>query len=677
MKLIYPTILFFVLSISSFGQSLLDGYTDKLSYRHGDVVTFFIKSDGVNNCQSLGCNLDLLLGDLRGINTNLYDIGNIDVPAGQSITTSNPWENVNGFGYTPSTATWIVPDLSILPSGYYLINGIIPIIIKGDNTSTEDIAIVCPTNTMNAYTTSGGHSLYDFHVQVTFLRPQSRANYSIQDGYFLDWIRGWADIHSKHLNFLADSDLEDNNGAEIMNAKLLIVPGHSEYWTRQARLNFDKFVDAGKHVLILSGNSMWCQVGYEDVNNNPSSHLLSCMRGKNWSINWNDDNTDPLLRTYAWMTPELKYSLLGSIGADWLRGGMDSKTYSAYGSNYFSTIYKILNPNSPIFDYTNTVNFTNNELLLPCEEGDGTLVKTDVNGNIIDASSNTINISTSYSNNDPVLDISALGFYQAEMIGYTLKVPDNPQFADLQHNNNNIHCIPLLIFKKTYNSGTIVNVSSNSWCTNDDTHWDDIRKPITENMINLALDNVNMFYYSAPSKFGITPAYSSISYSLCTSNSSVHFTPHGVYLNNAYKVDSGFTANSDHDIGQPRYYSFKNFIRSASINSNCTNYQELRVSDYGKDNKPKASNEKLTSAVSLFPNPNSGTFTININDKGIGNYTLLVTDVSGRVIEQRRNLVNGNNQVDNNDLSAGLYLWQVYSNNTIIGKGKVSIVKQN
>ncbi len=53
-------------------------------------------------------------------------------------------------------------------------------------------------------------------------------------------------------------DLEDYS--EIAGAKVVVIIGHSEYWTRRARENFDRYVLEGGNALVLSGNTMWWQV---------------------------------------------------------------------------------------------------------------------------------------------------------------------------------------------------------------------------------------------------------------------------------------------------------------------------------------------------------------------------------------------------------------------------------
>ena len=107
---------------------------------------------------------------------------------------------------------------------------------------------------------------------------------------------------------ICDQDMDDYS--EIQNSKILVVIGHSEYWTKAARLNFDQFVNSGKDAVILSGNTMWWQVRY-----NADKTKMICYKDE-----ISDTISDPLLKTIAWPYPSLNYSVLTSIGADWPRG---------------------------------------------------------------------------------------------------------------------------------------------------------------------------------------------------------------------------------------------------------------------------------------------------------------------------------------------------------------------
>ena len=78
--------------------TISDGYTDKSSYRFGDVVTFYINANGTGL-------MDINLTDLNGVNASNVNnpiISNVSVYP-QSIANASPW--MNGYGYSITT-TW-------------------------------------------------------------------------------------------------------------------------------------------------------------------------------------------------------------------------------------------------------------------------------------------------------------------------------------------------------------------------------------------------------------------------------------------------------------------------------------------------------------------------------------------------------------------------------------------
>src|ERR1035437_4193651 len=106
--------------IVNFGFSqayIFDGYTDKLSYRAGDTVTFFLNGVGC----LFGTNFNAPVIDINGAVANdgsnniILNFTDINV---QSPTNQYNWKD--GFGYTASSVKWIIP--SGLKSGRYLIN---------------------------------------------------------------------------------------------------------------------------------------------------------------------------------------------------------------------------------------------------------------------------------------------------------------------------------------------------------------------------------------------------------------------------------------------------------------------------------------------------------------------------------------------------------------------------
>lgn len=659
------------------GQVLYNGYTDKLSYREGETVTFFLS--GVDPF-----NIDYRIMASDGSQAlTISGFTNANVLP-QSPNQPYPWYgNGLGYDYSPCSNTWTVPSLSTLKSGRYMFRGNsnlteIPIIIKdSDYPSTSDIIVVIPTNTVNAYTQSFGHSLYDptggAATTVSFLRPLVLDNYGRYDDGFLSWITTWANTMPNYkVGFISDIDMDDYD--EFRNAKVLIIIGHSEYWTRQARLNFDKFVDEGKDALILSGNTMWWQVRYSIDDFVENQTLMTCKRGANWNFS-DDPISDPLLKTYHWGEPSLKYSILGSIGSDYMRAG---NGVEGGGDNCYPGFngHKIVLPQSPLlnglgFSFHNILKFATGEF-------DGTLVKTDADGNAI------LN-----GDGDPELDVAALGFYRAELIGYDKTTQPYP---DPNPANLNDSYIPFMVFQKTCTSGTIINVNSNEWCTDwvigllgPNPHGNphctqpsvnpDTRIPqITENMINLMMQdqisNViginngdNLFYNPRPSpSMTIKPTYTNVSYNAC-STGSIDITPCGVYLTDGYKVDRGFSWN----YGSP--WDSNNNSFTATIDLTCTNYNNGLRETQNPIDKPEIKTE-----INIFPNPNSGIFNLKIQNFNPISTIEIYNTIGEKIYSNTISKLQTANYIDLSSQPNGIYFLQLKSENGIASQ-KIIIQK--
>ena len=193
------------------------GYTEKTSYFPGDKMKAYI--------QSLK-NVDVCRLDVYTINNEIaFSIAsNLNV---QEISTNDP--SVNGYGYNLATDFQIPAKLK---SGIYLIEKKIPFIVK--SASPVDFTIVYPSNTVNAYSHSGGKSLYDKidrPWQVSFQRPMEL------QGNAHAGLKWFATLTNYAIGYVSDEDMDTY--ASIQNSKILVIVGHSEYWTRKARKHFD------------------------------------------------------------------------------------------------------------------------------------------------------------------------------------------------------------------------------------------------------------------------------------------------------------------------------------------------------------------------------------------------------------------------------------------------------
>ncbi|QEG43835.1 N,N-dimethylformamidase beta subunit family domain-containing protein [Roseimaritima ulvae] len=140
------------------------------------------------------------------------------------------------------------------------------------------------TNTYNAYTNWGGHSLYAYHDRdglqghrVSFQRPIS--------SQFAKWelpFIQWAETNGYAIDYAVNLDLQYH--PEILqHYNLVLSVGHDEYWSSEMRDNLEQYITDGGNVAFFSGNTCCWQVRCED-----NGQALTCW--KQWY------NTDPLFR---------------------------------------------------------------------------------------------------------------------------------------------------------------------------------------------------------------------------------------------------------------------------------------------------------------------------------------------------------------------------------------------
>lgn len=418
----------FLFSCKPVPKTHVSGYMDKMSYNVGDTFKLFL------NANEEKFDYQLTINDING---NIVDTLICNVYP-QKITNDLPYEN--GFGYDVTIES-LIPNLK---SGVYLFENSIPFVIKPNK--KEQILVLYNSNTENAYCKSGGESLYSYDTlelkhkpKVSFLRPIALPRFS---GEFFKWIETQKQYD---IGYICDKDMD--NYETLKDAKLLVIPGHSEYWTRKARRNFDKFVNNGNNALILSGNTMWWQVRYND-----SKDQLICYRNENF-----DDSVDSL-KTLLWVDTLLKYPIIESIGLDFDEGGYGLDKDNGWDG------YKIVASNSPFF---NDTEIEDNEIIkLATSEYDGAKLNFS-----LDSSKVTLN--------------NGFSFYKYELIGYDL--------CSRKRNSNGAW----IVLQRESTSGVIINTGSTNWCAKEGMLGEDsgIVKKVTLNMIDLMMqsDNEKMF----------------------------------------------------------------------------------------------------------------------------------------------------------------------------------------
>jgi hypothetical protein len=224
-----------------------------------------------------------------------------------------PW--LEGSDY-PIAFSWVVP--TDFAGGVYCLGGLPDLffIVREAAAARAPIVVLLPTNTLNAYSTTLGRSLYKQPTMVTavsFLRPQS-PDIAGQWLAFVRWILAERPFGAVNVTYIADADME--NGQALQHARVLIVLGHSEYWTRRARETFDAYVARGGDVVIAGGNVMWWQTRIAD-----DRHTMIVYRSDKPAKAGGDPVPDPNLRTVRWNNPKLAYPTVPSIGGDFAFGG--------------------------------------------------------------------------------------------------------------------------------------------------------------------------------------------------------------------------------------------------------------------------------------------------------------------------------------------------------------------
>ena len=301
----------------------LSGYP--LRFKHGQPSAAWSAAPGETTYFALshdaGKTFDLEMTSANGAVVHRF---------GRVAVNSQPWSNTtpwsHGAGYRP-TVEWTIPAHT--PSGVYFLNQLpnLFVVVRDLATTTPPradrglaTALLVPTNTISAYSLTEGHDFYSkpTHANVlSFLRPFSASERA-------DWLELLRWVETQDVfgspRYLIDHDLEEGNA--LNGVKLLIIDGHSEYWSRAARLHFERFVASGGHVIVAGGNTMWWQVRYAD-----RGEQLICYKSVDL-----DPIANPELITINWTDPSLGLPTDLSIGGDFRRGGYGRRAPGAGAS---------------------------------------------------------------------------------------------------------------------------------------------------------------------------------------------------------------------------------------------------------------------------------------------------------------------------------------------------------
>lgn len=287
------------------------GYTDKLSYTQGDTVYICISSKRPFYNLSIFNIVDSV--------NSVIDFPNI--PGAERVTPDSSymygcnWPVTRKFS-TANFVTGVYKAQFMTSRGLFKVVFFVKPVSPG---SHSDILVVPSTNTWQAYNPFGGKSLYNYNstnneraYKVSFQRPTSQIIGFPEFINSEELIIKWLYENNFQVEFAADYDLHKNPNL-LSNYKIVIIAGHSEYWSYQQRHQIQRFLDQGGKLIILSGNTCWWQVRFED--------------GVNTMVCYKDIALDPLygvadsIVTYHWSLPPVNNPENKLTGVSFLYGG--------------------------------------------------------------------------------------------------------------------------------------------------------------------------------------------------------------------------------------------------------------------------------------------------------------------------------------------------------------------
>jgi len=257
----------------------LAGYSDRTSYLPGDQV--WIRAAFAGRATSARWQL-WRMGYYGGALGRLLTSGgpvpivaqppNVVDPATGAV--SAPWPIAVALFIPPDALTGIYLVKLTAPEG----DTLIPLVVR-EATPSAPILYSVSTNTYQAYNTWGGTSLYVNQIRwkppgatsapahafaVSFDRPYQNSlgtgEFLAKDRDFVTFIEG----QGYDVAYVSDTDLDVDPNL-VAHRRMLVIQGHSEYWTRGMRNSAEAAIRAGANAAFFAANDAYWQVRFSDA----------------------------------------------------------------------------------------------------------------------------------------------------------------------------------------------------------------------------------------------------------------------------------------------------------------------------------------------------------------------------------------------------------------------------
>ncbi|MEI6815060.1 MAG: kelch repeat-containing protein [Bacteroidota bacterium] len=174
--------------------------------------------------------------------------------------------------------------------------------------------------------------------------------------------------------------------------------------------------------------------------------------------------------------------------------------------------------------------------------------------------------------------------------------------------------------------------------------------------------NVAHTYYIVNQSWGVNPIHYDWNWGDSTTHDTTLYPSHTYatagYYNICLTITDAVGCSSTYCYN---YYLMrgKNSMINVIVISPTTGSNQIKKNDY----------------CALFPNPNNGNFTLNYHQSS-NNCELQLIDLSGRVVyKQTFTELEGSQTINVSNLDNGIYYWKMVSDNVILSKGKMTILK--
>ena len=181
------------------------------------------------------------------------------------------------------------------------------------------ILLVIPDTTYQAYNFWGGRSLYGYGhngsygwaypqtslrvpyaFRVSFLRPHDGLGTQGPDWQYAEVpLIQWMGRQAILAEYAVASDLDDAAALDFLECyRLVVVVGHSEYWSLNMKHNLQQYINKGGNVAFLGGNICYWQIRFE--NDPEAGPKMVCYKQAPFDPNSSGNSNDQKTVTTLW-----------------------------------------------------------------------------------------------------------------------------------------------------------------------------------------------------------------------------------------------------------------------------------------------------------------------------------------------------------------------------------------